>query len=284
MDTTVPAVRESAPTNSDPFAREPIPRCGECGYPARDLPSFTCPECGSDLRAVGIVAPGRRERLGAVARRAARRVVGLGRYVVPAVLLVVPAAACAWLAAMFVTYYVERDVVDAPAGVVTVWGGGYKSPTVRTHLRLESVARRPDRIDVNLATLQGRFWYGGWAGSPVNVASGTVDRDAIVNWGRDQAPGTPITTYRPGEVEGANRLMTLITAARNGGNVAQVAPAVWEGATGGGTTRQALTPWWAAPAGAALWVTAWLGLRRYWSGHRSGQQSGHGRAPAPART
>lgn len=30
--------------------------CGQCQYPVRDLPSFTCPECGSDLREVGIVA------------------------------------------------------------------------------------------------------------------------------------------------------------------------------------------------------------------------------------
>ncbi len=33
------------------------PGCGRCGYPARGLPTFTCPECGSDLREVGIVRP-----------------------------------------------------------------------------------------------------------------------------------------------------------------------------------------------------------------------------------
>jgi|GEM_PF-3506580 len=31
--------------------------CGHCGYAVRGLDSFTCPECGSDLREVGIVAP-----------------------------------------------------------------------------------------------------------------------------------------------------------------------------------------------------------------------------------
>lgn len=35
------------------------PGCGRCGYPARGLPSFTCPECGSDLREVGIIRPSR---------------------------------------------------------------------------------------------------------------------------------------------------------------------------------------------------------------------------------
>ncbi|HEY7119375.1 MAG TPA: adenylate/guanylate cyclase domain-containing protein [Tepidisphaeraceae bacterium] len=32
------------------------PACGNCGYRVRGLPSFTCPECGSDLRQVGIVS------------------------------------------------------------------------------------------------------------------------------------------------------------------------------------------------------------------------------------
>ena len=34
--------------------------CGSCGYRVRGLTSFTCPECGSDLRDVGIVQSHRR--------------------------------------------------------------------------------------------------------------------------------------------------------------------------------------------------------------------------------
>ena len=34
------------------------PSCRACGYAVRGLPSFTCPECGSDLRDVGIDTPG----------------------------------------------------------------------------------------------------------------------------------------------------------------------------------------------------------------------------------
>ena len=33
------------------------PSCGRCGYSVRGLASFNCPECGSDLREVGIVTP-----------------------------------------------------------------------------------------------------------------------------------------------------------------------------------------------------------------------------------
>ncbi|MCC7291262.1 MAG: hypothetical protein IT449_04265 [Phycisphaerales bacterium] len=38
------------------------PGCGRCGYPARGLPTFTCPECGSDLREVGIIRHSRGHR------------------------------------------------------------------------------------------------------------------------------------------------------------------------------------------------------------------------------
>jgi hypothetical protein len=31
------------------------PRCGRCNYIVRGVPTFTCPECGSDLREVGIL-------------------------------------------------------------------------------------------------------------------------------------------------------------------------------------------------------------------------------------
>ncbi len=34
------------------------PECGHCGYDVRGLPTFICPECGRDLREVGILTPG----------------------------------------------------------------------------------------------------------------------------------------------------------------------------------------------------------------------------------
>ena len=35
-----------------------MPGCGRCGYPAHGITSFECPECGADLREVGIQHPG----------------------------------------------------------------------------------------------------------------------------------------------------------------------------------------------------------------------------------
>jgi hypothetical protein len=37
-------------------ARSADPRCGRCGYIVRGISTLRCPECGSDLREVGIVA------------------------------------------------------------------------------------------------------------------------------------------------------------------------------------------------------------------------------------
>jgi hypothetical protein len=33
------------------------PSCGRCQYPVCGMPTFTCPECGSDVRDVGILLP-----------------------------------------------------------------------------------------------------------------------------------------------------------------------------------------------------------------------------------
>jgi hypothetical protein len=41
-------------------SRASEPACGKCGYAVRGLPTFTCPECGADLREVGIVTSGQR--------------------------------------------------------------------------------------------------------------------------------------------------------------------------------------------------------------------------------
>ena len=65
-----------------------VPSCRACGYAVKGLPSFTCPECGSDLREVGIDTPGAgrefvetmkavAERVDSVARTVARTVAGM---------------------------------------------------------------------------------------------------------------------------------------------------------------------------------------------------------------
>jgi hypothetical protein len=42
----------------EPPRKSTDPICGKCGYCVRGIPSLICPECGSDLREVGIIPPG----------------------------------------------------------------------------------------------------------------------------------------------------------------------------------------------------------------------------------
>lgn len=44
-----------------------LPQCGRCGYAVRGTQSLNCPECGGDLREVGITTPKQRGRVGPVA-------------------------------------------------------------------------------------------------------------------------------------------------------------------------------------------------------------------------
>lgn len=44
---------ESSPVNNDDDS--PSAKCGRCGYPMRGIASLHCPECGADLREVGMI-------------------------------------------------------------------------------------------------------------------------------------------------------------------------------------------------------------------------------------
>lgn len=51
---------DAMPPDAPPDLDSPPAACGKCGYAARGLSTFICPECGSDLREVGIVRPEQR--------------------------------------------------------------------------------------------------------------------------------------------------------------------------------------------------------------------------------
>jgi hypothetical protein len=44
------------------------PTCGRCDYIVRGIEGFICPECGGDLREVGIIPPGGRKPMGRAMR------------------------------------------------------------------------------------------------------------------------------------------------------------------------------------------------------------------------
>src|SRR5436190_23873548 len=61
------AVAQRPAPQDKPAPRDADPKCGQCGYVVRGIPSFTCPECGSDLRDVGIDIGKRRGGAGRIA-------------------------------------------------------------------------------------------------------------------------------------------------------------------------------------------------------------------------
>src|SRR5262245_59814715 len=82
------------------------PACGRCGYLVRGIPSFTCPECGSDLRDVGIEVGKRRGGAGWLA----------------VIVLVMVWSLCMWLAG---------GLIDM---LVMEWTPRYSSNTSRSTL------------------------------------------------------------------------------------------------------------------------------------------------------
>lgn len=75
--------------------------CGKCGYIVKGLATLTCPECGSDLRDVGIVSPDRSTRWS-----------GIIRYLRSSLLILGWTALCAALYMIFLVPY--RTILFGP--------------------------------------------------------------------------------------------------------------------------------------------------------------------------
>lgn len=91
---------------------KPVRSCGRCGYDVRGLTTFVCPECGSDLRTVGVVAgvpPHPMILLAAGVGSAWKRL---------AFLTVVVAAAVVLAGSVFVQFVARYDVYPAGEAVL----------------------------------------------------------------------------------------------------------------------------------------------------------------------
>jgi hypothetical protein len=83
--------------------------CGRCGYDVRGLPTFFCPECGSDLREVGISSG---TPPGVMTLLAGALAVGRGRMLVWSVVIVVLTLAVMTSALAFVLRYNVEPVAE----------------------------------------------------------------------------------------------------------------------------------------------------------------------------
>jgi hypothetical protein len=89
------------------------PECGKCGYCVRGVAELTCPECGSDLREVGILAPGdQRPR-----SRAKKLLIWTLIAPLPGLVL---GGMVASVAAPYYLRLTEHRVIELPGKVITV--------------------------------------------------------------------------------------------------------------------------------------------------------------------
>lgn len=159
------------------------PACGRCGYCVRGIPGIVCPECGSDLREVGIVTANSRASMST-----------WGRAILWTLALPLPALAITWLLLVTVAPFSQMRKVmrvvffQAPYLNKTIDAFGAERPwqptilgpgrTVPGALRLYDQQSRI-AMDVNLAT--GAYSYrdknGTWVRKP-----GGLNGAAIADW------------------------------------------------------------------------------------------------------
>jgi hypothetical protein len=166
------------------------PVCGACGYSTTGLTSFTCPECGGDLRSVGILTPGTARPGWGFAASAAAFLVLWG-FCLPPLAGLVSAVAPAR------KFYERRVRLDGPPsrlydGVVvsaegTAWGDAPPARPFDVTVELVPPATpvsgaKPiagSRLTVNVNT--GAYRYADAAGGAVHRDSG-FGQAAVLDW------------------------------------------------------------------------------------------------------
>ena len=188
-----------APQLGDEFS---APRCGRCNYIVRGVPTFTCPECGSDLREVGIVTP----------RAAAGRHAGPAPYVaiwtLVLILIGLPlSTALVPSLPLWRNYTTQRYIfVLDPALSVTVLANGARTgfgprfnaaaPPRADTLTLR-IQNAPARSDLVVQPTSGAYCYTDAHGAFVNCATG-FGPAAIRDWLAANVPAA--RTGNPGIV------------------------------------------------------------------------------------
>jgi hypothetical protein len=221
--------------------------CGNCGYEVRGLPTFICPECGCDLREVGIHAPGMRRSVGA-----------LPRVVVWTLLLPLPAFI------VTLTILVLLPDVRSEMQQVTLVPASLAHPGISIGTFGSGLGRavRPRRITLAPS--------GGGGAAPLEIAlpelrysyidpargrtrrGAPLDADVLQEWMLAAGIASGDTT----EAEAIELMSVLKTATTTGRFQSQSGP---EFTLRGGSTRA----WIDKPAGtrpvlAALWLVVWM--------------------------
>lgn len=153
-----------------PWRRGGVPRCGKCGYPVTGVAGWTCPECGSDYRSMGIIAPHHR-----------RLVHPLVTVPLFSFFLAAPATMVAVVAiAVGPTTATYTDNVD----LVPKADAGYEQIQLYAHSARGGAKHTAERIDIHIETEPSWYIY------EVDYGSMTyVEQDAAIMG----TPGLPFS-------------------------------------------------------------------------------------------
>jgi len=163
------------------------PVCGACGYNTVGLTSLTCPECGSDLRAVGILTPHTAAPAGGFAASAVA-------FCILWLLCLPPLTTLVSAVVPTQKHYERRVQLSRPSSGLydsvllraqtTGWGDAAPTRPVNVTAELappsvNPMPVSPSRLDVNLSS--GAFQYTDAAGRLV-AKSSRFDREAVLEW------------------------------------------------------------------------------------------------------
>lgn len=251
-------------------AATPEPACGHCGYFVTGLSGAVCPECGSDLRAVGIVAPGD-------ARQAPKWIilaifalvlplpVILGwRIIRPALPLVFHQNAVVTLEHPVSGAY-RQIRIDARGRRRDHRGADFdRSPIRLTEIDLR--LRRHEGYDLHYyidlrnatppsATVRVDLGGGRTYVAPYVHRAQDVTAPALLEWlKRDSA----MPTDDPKLQAEMRRLADMLHAAMTNGRLSPVAGPSWSSVSSRGGPPAAFMPVWPPAIWLALWIVAWF--------------------------
>jgi hypothetical protein len=150
-------------------------RCGRCGYPVRGLPSFDCPECGNDLRVVGIVTAVVRSRPLQGARIVGFTFLFLAG-IIPLWMLADGLLGSRWQAHR-IDLIPDSRAYEASITTITE---GYAWPFSRRRVRLE--VRPPDAPAIQLHLRGSALAYEDSGGSGARVTGAKLTADVVAAW------------------------------------------------------------------------------------------------------
>ena len=238
-------------------ATVPVPVCGKCSYAVQGLPSFTCPECGSDLREVGIVTPTTRRPLPPLVLAI------IWTLILPVPALVVSGVTVALVplvqhTTMKVNYfgphsgeYVIVDLVSHSRGTA---GSGTPAPPSELTLSLRRIvgpSQNEQTTSMKLDIPSNRCTYSDPSGKSVTASTG-LTAETLGAWMaaagvdlKDPKVQTEITEIR-------STIQSMLT-----GSMPTTSPFPFAN-RGGGTTTNSNPPGWLIPSLAGFWLLIWI--------------------------